>query len=62
MRARRASGGGVLGGIVSALKTALPSTVLYEALRLYSKRSKTKKMSKRSRGKKSRGKKSRRRR
>ena len=31
-------GGGVLGGVVSALKTALPSIVLYEALRMQGKR------------------------
>lgn len=31
-------GGGVLGGVVSALKTALPSIVLYEALKMQGRR------------------------
>lgn len=38
-------GGGVLGGVVSALKTALPSIVLYEALRMQGKRTKSRKNS-----------------
>lgn len=37
-KARVSSGGGVLGGVVSALKTALPSIVLYEALKMQGKR------------------------
>ena len=47
-------GGGALGGVVSALKTALPSIVLYEALRMQGKRAKSRKVSKKSRGRKSR--------
>jgi hypothetical protein len=38
-------GGGALGGVVSALKTALPSIVLYEALRMQGKRTKSRKSS-----------------
>tara|TARA_B110000046_G_scaffold162805_1_gene177332 strand:+ start:221 stop:487 length:267 start_codon:yes stop_codon:yes gene_type:complete len=41
--ARSSSGGGVLSGVVSALKTALPSIVLYEALKMQGKRVKTRK-------------------
>jgi len=46
-RARNSSkrGGGALGGVVSALKTALPSIVLYEALRMQGKRTKSRKSS-----------------
>ena len=35
---RRRRGGNVIGGVVSALKTALPSIVLYEALRMQGRR------------------------
>ena len=35
---RNHKGGNVMGGIISALKTALPSIVLYEALRVQNKR------------------------
>ena len=54
---RKHRGGSVIGGVVSALKTALPSIVLYEALRMQGKRVKRK-----GRGRTRRGGKSRRRR
>ena len=58
-RSRRAGtkskrGGSLLAGVVGALKTALPSIVLYEALRAQSKRVKRGGKSKRRRGGKSR--------
>ena len=55
-RTRRAGtkskrGGSLLAGVVGALKTALPSIVLYEALRAQSKRVKRGGKSKKHRGK-----------
>ena len=55
-RTRRAGskrGGSLLAGVVGALKTALPSIVLYEALRAQSKRVKRGGKSKKRRGGKS---------
>ena len=50
---RKARGGNVnigIGGVVSALKTALPSIVLYEALRMQGKRTNRKRAGRTRRG------------